>query len=56
MAEANGFDFIAVSSEAGDTGMPGACRANSPHGYLGIENQVLDAINAWLNGAATPAQ
>jgi len=56
MAEANGFDFIAVSSDGGDTRMPGACKASSPHGYLGIETQVLDAINAWLNGAAAPAK
>ena len=56
MADANGFDFIAVSSNGGDTRMPGACKAASPHGYLGIETQVLDAINAWLNGAAPPAK
>lgn len=52
MANENGFDFIAVSSDAGDTRMPGACQASSPHGYLGIETQVLAAISGWLNGAA----
>ena len=51
MAEAGGFDFIAVSSDAGASRMPEACKANSPHGYLGIETQVLDAVNGWLGAA-----
>lgn len=50
MAEANGFEFLAVSSDAGDTSMPGACRPHAPHGYLGIETSVLDAISGWLHG------
>ena len=45
MASANGFDFIGVSSSAA-TG--GQCGPQSPHGYLGIESQVLDAIRKWL--------
>jgi hypothetical protein len=45
MAAANGFDFIAASSSAA-TGEP--CGPKSPHGYLGIENSVLDAIRKWL--------
>lgn len=56
VAQANGFDFIAVASDAGETRMPGACGAHSPHGYLGIESSVLDAITGWLRGAAVPAQ
>jgi len=55
MAETNGFDFIAVSSDAGDTRMPGACGAHSPHGYLGIEQSVLDQINGWLRGTPAPS-
>ncbi len=45
MAAANGFDFIAASSSAA-TG--GQCGPKSPHGYLGIEDSVLDAIRKWL--------
>ena len=49
MAAANGFDFIAASSSAatGDQ-----CGPKSPHGYLGIENPVLDAIGKWLMPAS----
>jgi hypothetical protein len=49
MAAANGFDFLAVSSSAatGDQ-----CGPKSPHGYLGIEDSVLDAIRKWLMPAS----
>lgn len=49
MAAANGFDFIAASSSAarGDQ-----CGPKSPHGYLGIEGSVLDAIRKWLMPAS----
>lgn len=56
MAEANGFTFLAVSSDVGDTRMPGACGPQGPHGYLGIEGTVLDAISGWLHGQPLPAQ
>lgn len=49
MAAANGFDFIAASSSAA-TG--GQCGPRSPHGYLGIEDSVLDAIRKWLMPAS----
>lgn len=49
MAAANGFDFIAAASSAatGDQ-----CGPKSPHGYLGIENSVLDAVHKWLMPAS----
>ncbi|MGN6579864.1 MAG: serine aminopeptidase domain-containing protein [Bordetella sp.] len=49
MAAANRFDFIAASSSAakGDQ-----CGPQSPHGYLGIEDSVLQAIQKWLMPAS----
>lgn len=50
MAKQNGFDFIAVSSApAGAAGQQ--CTAHTPHGYLGIEHNVLDRVRGWLTGA-----
>jgi hypothetical protein len=55
MAHANGFDFVAVSSSESN-GPRAECNGDSPHGYLGIESQVLDTIRNWLAGSAvTPA-
>lgn len=48
LAAKNGFDFIPVSSD--EHGVTGDCGPESPHGYLGIESQVLDAMNGWLEG------
>jgi hypothetical protein len=50
MAEQNHFNFIAVSSTAGDAKPDAQCRARAPHGYLGIEPEVLDDIDHWLHG------
>jgi len=55
MAEANDFKLLTFASDAGDTSMPGACGPHAPHGYLGIEPAVLDAIIAWLRGTGGPA-
>jgi hypothetical protein len=49
MATANHFEFMSVSSsEIGH--MREVCGGRSPHGFLGIEVQVLTAINSWLVG------
>ena len=47
LASANGFDFIAVSSNLSKRNAD-ECGANSPHGFLGIETSTLDAIRKWL--------
>ncbi|WP_179402238.1 alpha/beta hydrolase [Burkholderia guangdongensis] len=52
VADANHFDFIAVSSTAGGGTARAECGAQSPHGYLGIEQHVLDAIHGWLTASA----
>ncbi|MFK4443550.1 hypothetical protein ABH944_003928 [Caballeronia udeis] len=58
LAERNHFDFISVDSTEGGGNRAADCGGHSPHGFLGIEAQVLDAINGWLNGqpAATQTQ
>lgn len=48
LAEENGFDFIPVSSSMGGGDRKSDCKAQSPHGFLGIETQVLDGIAGWL--------
>jgi predicted alpha/beta-fold hydrolase len=48
IADANRFDFIAVSSTNGAENRRAQCGAESPHGYLGIDQQVLDTIRGWL--------
>jgi alpha/beta superfamily hydrolase len=47
MAQDNKFQFIAVSS---DNRAPQAmaCQARTPHGFLGIEENVLKSIQDWL--------
>jgi pimeloyl-ACP methyl ester carboxylesterase len=35
----------------GDTPRSGPCEPFAPHGYLGIETKVVDAIAAWINAA-----
>jgi hypothetical protein len=47
LAERNHFDFIAVDSTEGG-GVQADCGGHSPHGFLGIEQQVLDDIDRWL--------
>ena len=48
LAADNGFDFIAVSSSMGGGDRKSDCKAQSPHGFLGIETTVLDSIAGWL--------
>jgi hypothetical protein len=51
MAAENRLQFLAVSS-ADHGGSNGKCTGKSPHGYWGIESQVLDAVSAWLKDPA----
>jgi hypothetical protein len=47
LAEHNHFDFIAVDSTEGG-GFQANCGGHSPHGFLGIEQKVMDDVNRWL--------
>jgi hypothetical protein len=49
LAADNGFDFISVVSKMGGGDRKSDCKSQSPHGFLGIETQVLDRIRGWLN-------
>jgi hypothetical protein len=46
LAEHNHFDFVSVDSTDGDPSEQ--CGGHSPHGFLGIEKDVLGDINGWL--------
>ncbi len=48
LAEDNRFQFLAVSSSERGRGRADECGARSPHGFLGIETQVLSAVSRWL--------
>lgn len=50
LADKNHFDFIAVESTEGGGDMQADCSGRSPHGFLGIEDQVLEEIDRWLTG------
>ena len=53
LAKDNRFQFLAVSSsERGGNGAS-ECGAKSPHGFLGIETQVLSAVSRWLEQPGT---
>jgi len=49
LAQDNGFDFVSVSSSMGGGDRKSDCKAQSPHGFLGIETTVLDSVAGWLN-------
>lgn len=53
LAKDNRLQFLAVSSS--ERGRIGAseCGAKSPHGFLGIEAQVLSAVSRWLEDPGT---
>ena len=40
-----------MAFDGGDTPRSGACEAFAQHGYLGIENKVVDAIAGWIKAA-----
>ncbi|MFM0210244.1 hypothetical protein PQQ96_22845 [Paraburkholderia sediminicola] len=48
LAEDNRFQFLAVSSSERGRVRADECGAKSPHGFLGIETQVLSTISQWL--------
>lgn len=50
LAEDSGYPFIAEESNQGGGDPQSDCEPHSPHGYLGIEPQVMNDINAWLTG------
>lgn len=48
LAQGGNFSFITEESHEGG-GDPGSdCGGHAPHGYLGIESQTMNDINAWL--------
>ncbi len=47
LASDNRLQFVAVSSGEGG-GRRAECGGKSPHGFLGIENGVLDTVSRWL--------
>jgi len=53
LAEHNHFDFVSVDSTAGGGDRAADCGGHSPHGFLGIEADVLGQINRWLMGEGT---
>ena len=53
LAERNHFDFIAVESTGGGGDRRSDCGAHSPHGFLGVEDEVLGDINSWLATGAS---
>ncbi|RKP58621.1 hypothetical protein D7S86_01370 [Pararobbsia silviterrae] len=48
LAERNHFDFISVESSEGGGSKTEECGGHSPHGFLGIEVEVLKGIRDWL--------
>jgi pimeloyl-ACP methyl ester carboxylesterase len=56
LAEDNKFRFLSVSSSDIARGA-NDCQARTPHGYLGIEDDVLKSIHDWLStaGSRSPA-
>jgi predicted esterase len=48
LAAKNRFDLIAVESTAGGGNRRADCTGRAPHGFYGIEQQVLDDIDRWL--------
>jgi hypothetical protein len=53
LTERNHFDFVLVDSTEGDGGK---CGDHSPHGFLGIDKEVLGDINNWLAGQPVTGQ
>ncbi|OAJ63833.1 hypothetical protein A6V36_17655 [Paraburkholderia ginsengiterrae] len=49
LAEDNRLRFLAVSSNERGGVRADECGGKSPHGFLGIESQVLSALSQWLN-------
>ncbi|QBQ96920.1 hypothetical protein [Paraburkholderia pallida] len=56
LAEHNHFDFVSVDSTDGSGDTSEKCGGHSPHGFLGIEKEVLGGINNWLVGQPVVGQ
>ncbi|WP_147394056.1 S9 family peptidase [Paraburkholderia sp. BL23I1N1] len=50
LAEDSRLQFLAVSSSERGGARANECGAKAPHGFLGIETQVLSAVSRWLAG------
>ncbi|CAM2142030.1 Alpha/beta hydrolase [Pararobbsia alpina] len=48
LADHNHFDFVSMDSGEGSGDKTTECQGHSPHGFLGIERQVLGGIQDWL--------
>jgi pimeloyl-ACP methyl ester carboxylesterase len=55
LAGRNHFDLIAVASTEGGGNRHADCNGRSPHGFLGIEDEVLGDIDRWLAASVNPA-
>lgn len=53
LAQDNRLQFLAVSSSKRGGPRANECGAKSPHGFLGIEAQVLSAVSRWLEDPAS---
>jgi hypothetical protein len=53
LAEDSRLQFLAVSSSERGGLRASECGAKSPHGFLGIETQVLSAISRWLENPSS---
>jgi hypothetical protein len=56
LAERNHYAYVEVDSTEGEGDLSTRCGGHSPHGFLGIETEVLGAIHGWLQGEPQPAQ
>ncbi|AXL50893.1 hypothetical protein DSC91_003300 [Paraburkholderia caffeinilytica] len=56
LAEHNHFDFVSVDSTDGNGDASQKCGGHSPHGFLGVEKEVLSDINSWLAGQPVATQ
>ncbi|HXZ08069.1 MAG TPA: hypothetical protein VEI25_08425, partial [Paraburkholderia sp.] len=53
LADDSRLQFLAVSSNERGGARADECGGKSPHGFLGIESQVLSAIARWLDDPAS---
>lgn len=55
LAQNRHYAYVEVNSNEGDSNGAGRCGGHSPHGFLGIEMDVLKAIQGWLKGQSASA-
>ncbi|WP_146010205.1 alpha/beta hydrolase [Burkholderia sp. WAC0059] len=56
LADHNHFGFVQVDSTGGRGNPSTQCGGHSPHGFLGIEPEVLGDIHGWLDGQPPQAK